>query len=100
MLHYFGEEFDDVNGDGADMDDNTRNPKKKHEAKEDVVKLIEVVKNTNQKYKSKELVNTLIGKENALLKSHKTDGQPFFGCGKKEDKYWMALIRQALVAGY
>ena len=39
LLHYFGEEFDEVNGEGADMDDNTRNPKKKHEAKEDVVML-------------------------------------------------------------
>jgi ATP-dependent DNA helicase RecQ len=28
ILHYFGEEFDEINGDGADMDDNMRNPKK------------------------------------------------------------------------
>jgi hypothetical protein len=27
--HYFGEEFDSENGDGADMDDNVRNPKLK-----------------------------------------------------------------------
>jgi len=101
LLHYFGEEFDEVNGLGADMDDNTRNPKNKHEAKEDLKKLLEVVQKTYQKYKAKELVNTLIGKVNALLKSHKTDNQSFFGCGKNHtDKYWMALIRQALVAGY
>ncbi|PCH51044.1 MAG: ATP-dependent DNA helicase RecQ [Flavobacteriaceae bacterium] len=101
LLHYFGEEFDVVTGLGADMDDNMRNPKKKHEAKLFLKKLLEVVQKTNQKYKAKELINTLIGKINALLKSHKTDDQPFFGCGKeKTDKYWMALIRQALVAGY
>ncbi|WP_456460930.1 DNA helicase RecQ [Lutibacter sp.] len=101
LLHYFGEEFDEVNGLGANMDDNVVNPKKKHEAKEDLKMLLEVVKKTNQKYKAKELVNTLIGKINALLKSHKTDNQPFFGCGKnRTDKYWMALIRQALVAGF
>jgi ATP-dependent DNA helicase RecQ len=29
LLHYFGEEFDDVTGEGADMDDNVRNPKLK-----------------------------------------------------------------------
>ena len=47
------------------------------------------------------MVNTLTGKINAQLKSHKTDEQPFFGCGKEHDgKYWMALIRQALVARY
>jgi ATP-dependent DNA helicase RecQ len=98
LLHYFGEEFDAITGDGADMDDNSRNPKKKHEAKEDVVKLLSVVQKTLQKYKSKEVVNTLIGKENALLTSHKTHLQPFFGIGKdKSAAYWMALIRQVLV---
>jgi ATP-dependent DNA helicase RecQ len=101
LLHYFGEEFDDVNGDGADMDDNSRNPKKKNEAKADVVKLLSVVKNTLQQYKSKEVVNTIIGKENALLTSHRTHLQPFFGIGKdKTAPYWMALLRQVLVVNF
>jgi ATP-dependent DNA helicase RecQ len=101
LLHYFGEEFDEKNGEGADMDDNSRNPKKKHEAKEDVVKLLSVVKNTLQQYKSKEIVNTIIGKENALLTSHKTHLQPHFGIGKdKSALYWMALIRQILVVNF
>ena len=101
LLHYFGEEFDDVHGDGADMDDNSRNPKKKNEAKEDVVKLLSVVKNTLQQYKSKEVVNTIIGKENALLTSHRTHLQPFFGIGKdKKAPYWMALLRQVLVVNF
>ena len=101
LLHYFGEEFDAINGDGADMDDNSRNPKKKHEAKENVVVLLKVIKDTLQKYKSKEVVNTIIGKENALLTSHKTHLQPFFGIGKdRSASYWMALIRQVLVVNY
>jgi ATP-dependent DNA helicase RecQ len=33
LLHYFGEEFDSETGEGADMDDNVRNPKIKVEAK-------------------------------------------------------------------
>ena len=98
LLYYFGEEFDAENGAGANMDDNSRNPKKKHEAKKDVVCLLKVIKNTLQKYKSKEIVNTIVGKENALLTSHKTHLQPFFGSGKeKSPLYWMALIRQVLV---
>ncbi|MDH7446913.1 RecQ family ATP-dependent DNA helicase [Aquimarina sp. 2201CG14-23] len=101
ILHYFGEEFDDVNGDGADMDDNVRNPKKKHEAQDEVQLLLKVVNRTGEIYKSKDLVNTLIGKSNALIISHKTHEQPFFGTGKsRDDKYWMALIRQVLVSGY
>ena len=98
LLHYFGEEFDEINGKGAAMDDNTRNPKKKKEAKEDVVKLLSVIKKTNEMYKAKNIVNTLVGKENALLNSHKTNEQPFFGIGKEQsDHYWTALIRQVLV---
>ncbi len=99
LLHYFGEEFSEVNGEGADMDDNVRNPKKRTEAKDEVEILLEVVKNTKEEYRSKEIINTLIGKENALLISHKTNKQSFFGIGKsKDDKYWMALIRQVFVA--
>ena len=98
LLHYFGEDFDIETGNGADMDDNSRNPKKKHEAKNDVTKLLKVIKDTLQKYKAKEIVNTMIGKENALLTSHKTHLQTFFGIGKeKSSLYWMALIRQILV---
>ena len=101
LLHYFGEEFDDKIGLGADMDDNMRNPKQKHEAKNEVKLLLEVVRNTNQQYKSKNIVNTLIGNANAMLKSHKIDQKPCFGKGiSKPPLYWMALIRQVLVAGY
>jgi len=101
ILHYFGEEFDDVNGLGAELDDNTKNPKKKHEAQDQVIKLLSVVRDTKEKYKSKDIVSTIIGRENAMLNSHRTPRQPFFGIGKdKEDVYWMALIRQVLVAGY
>ncbi len=100
MLHYFGEEFDEVNGEGADMDDNTRNPKEKVEAKEDVLKLLKVVKGTSEKFKSKEIVNALRGKVNAIISSHKTNEKEFFGIGSDKDKgHWMALIRQVLVAG-
>jgi len=98
LLHYFGEDFDEINGEGADMDDNTRNPKTKVEAKDNVKKLLEVVRDTNQEYKSKEIINVLVGKSNALLKSRKIEDKPFFGCGNdKSPSYWMALIRQVLV---
>tara|TARA_B100001765_G_C19502664_1_gene340421 strand:- start:548 stop:2623 length:2076 start_codon:yes stop_codon:yes gene_type:complete len=100
ILHYFGEDFDTETGDGGDMDDNVRNPKKQHEAQEEVELLLKVVKKTNAIYKAKEVVNTLIGKSNALIKSHKTDEIELFGKGKARDtNYWMALLRQVLVAG-
>ncbi len=101
ILHYFGEEFDNETGEGGDMDDNMRFPKKKHEAKEAVVRLLTVIDNTNQQYKSKEVVNVMVGNVNALIKSHRTDDQDFFGIGSdKTPEYWMALLRQVLVARF
>ena len=100
ILHYFGEEFDEVNGEGAGMDDNARNPKPKEEAMEGVVKLLSTVRDTNEKFKAKEIVKILVGKTNAMISSHKTDEKIFFGIGADQDRaYWMALIRQVLVAG-
>ena len=100
LLHYFGEEFDSETGHGADMDDNVRNPKSKVEAQDQVVKVLEVVRDTKELYKSKEVIYTLIGRVNAMIKAYKTDTQPFFSSGASfEERYWMALIRQALVEG-
>ncbi|WP_353103950.1 RecQ family ATP-dependent DNA helicase [Myroides odoratus] len=101
LLHYFGEEFDEVHGDGADMDDNVRNPKKKSEAKDELQNVLKIISETKQVYKTKEIVFVLLGKLNALLKVNKTDTQAFFGSGKNQDeRFWLALIRQANVAGY
>src|SRR5699024_10224787 len=84
-----------------DMDDNMRFPKEKIEAKDEVLKLLNVIKETNELYKAQEIVNVLVGRSNALIKSHKTDTLPVFGSGKDQDSsYWMALLRQVLVAGY
>ena len=100
LLHYFGEEFDDVEGEGADMDDNSRNPKSKVEAQDQVILLLKTIKQTKQVYKSKEIVFTLLGKINAVIKSYKTDAAAIFGKGKDhDDRYWMALMRQIMVAG-
>lgn len=101
ILHYFGEEFDNETGEGGMMDDNMRYPKKQHEAQDQAHKMMKTIAQTNEQYRSKEIVNVLIGKANALIKSHRTDQLPFFGSGSdKEASYWMALLRQLLVAGY
>lgn len=101
LLHYFGEYFDEKNGEGCNMDDNVRNPKNKIEAGTEVKTLLEIIRDTKQIYKSKEIVYTLVGRVSAMLKTYKTDIQPFFGIGKdKDEKFWMALIRQVMVEGY
>ena len=101
ILHYFGEEFDSENGEGADMDDNMRYPKTKSEAGKELKILIQIILDTKEKYKSKEIVKTLTGVKNALIISHRTHEKYFFGVGKDIDaKFWMALLRQAIIGGY
>ena len=101
ILHYFGEEFDTETGEGGDMDDNVRYPKSKKEASDDVVLLLRAVKETGQLFKSKEIVNTLTGKINVLIKSNKADILNIFGEGKdKQANYWTALLRQVIIAGF
>ena len=101
ILHYFGEAFDNATCEGGDMDDNMRFPKKQFEVKEELVLLLNAVKETKEKYKAKEIIKTLLGTDNAIIKSHKTNTLAVFGSGTHKDKnFWMALIRQALVAGY
>ncbi len=100
ILHYFGEDFDNATGDGGDMDDNVRFPKTKIEAKDDVTILLTTIVATGGIYKPKDVVQTLIGQTNALIKSHKTDQQEVFGKGKAKSKdFWMALLRQVIVDG-
>ena len=101
ILHYFGEAFDNKTGDGGDMDDNMRHPKKQVEAQNELEILLQTVRETKEKFKAKELVKTLLGESNALISSHKINELSIFGSGKQHDNfYWMALIRQSLVTGF
>ena len=87
LLHYFGEEFDETNGAGANMDDNMRNPKKMIEAKEDALTTLDIVKKTSQKLKLNDIVNVLVGKETSVTKSYNLQNEDFFGIGKDKEDY-------------
>jgi len=101
ILHYFGEEYDPELNDLEKMDDNVRFPKSKVEAKEELMMLLEAITMTREQFKSKEIVKTLVGQQNAIINSHHTAQLPIFGKGKNQkEAFWMALIRQANLAGY
>ncbi len=101
ILHYFGEAFDTEKGDPNKMDDNRRYPKTKVEAKEELQLLLQTLVQTREQFKAKEVVKTLVGQQNAIINSHNTAQLPIYGQGKhKNEAYWMALIRQANVAGF
>ena len=63
--------------------------------------MLNTIEITREQFKAKEIVKTLVGQQNASINSHHTAQLPIFGQGKyKNEAYWMALIRQANVAGY
>lgn len=100
LLHYFGEEFDEIKGEGAANDDNSQHPRKRFEAKEDVKLLLDLVVSSQQRFKSQALTNILLGKMTNMLRPYKVDQLPQFMQGADQDeKHWQSVIRQAVVQG-
>lgn len=98
LLHYFGEEFDEVNGEGANMDDNMRNPKKMIEVSKELKMFLEVIDKTNQKLKLKDLVKLFVGKNTVITKSYSLETEDFFGLGKEySESFWRSIGRQSIV---
>jgi ATP-dependent DNA helicase RecQ len=101
LLHYFGEEFDDINGPGASMCDNSQNPKEKIKGKQYVKLALDCVKSVNGKHKVKYFANILVGNNNAEIKTYKGNESPFFNSGAEEDEhFWHAVFRQIVVLGF
>lgn len=101
ILYYFGETFDPVTGEGAKMCDNASNPPKLKDATKDLKKVLELIDTTKEKFKSKDLISAIVGKENAVTKSYKLEQSSFFGFGKDEkDNYWKTILRQATVQNF
>ncbi|HEX8517512.1 MAG TPA: DNA helicase RecQ [Bacteroidia bacterium] len=100
LLHYFGEEYDESGCGG--MCDNCRNPKQKFEGMDDIALAIEAVLDVKEKFKTKDVINVLLGNVTSVTKSYKHNELECFGKGAEDDKsekYWNAVIRQALVSG-
>lgn len=101
LLYYFGEKFDPINGAGAKMCDNSVNPPVLKDASKDLTKILSLVNDLGQKFRAKDLVAVIAGKENAVTKSYKLENNTHFGSGKdKEDNYWKSIIRQAVVQDF
>ena len=99
LLHYFGEEYDDSQC--VNMCDNCRFPRKKYDAKEDLLMALQVVEESNEKFKSPQVANVLIGNMTAILKTHNAASMDNWSKGKeKKDKHWSYVIRQAIVQDY
>lgn len=101
LLNYFGEEWDEVNGEGAMMDDNQVNPKEEVEFIDNMKVLFQVIQRVKERFKAKHIVNILVGNNTSEISTYRHNNLDIFGIGKETDaKLWMAAIRQAIVQGY
>ena len=97
LLHYFGEDYHVENCHSCD---NCLHPKKQFDGKDAVKLVLETVLEAKELFKPNHIINILIGKNTASLKSYKHEHLKVFGMGcDHSDKHWNAVIRQCLILG-
>ena len=98
LLNYFGESFDELNGEGCKMDDNSVNPKEKIEVKDQAIIIINEILNNKESKKIKELTKVIskIGYKFPLI-DHKQKNE---NNNRFELIFWKSLIRNLMVNGF
>ena len=97
LLHYFGEEFAEEN---CGCCDNCLHPKPRFEGMEPMKLMLQVLQSIGDKFKADYLINMLVGRNNALIKSYNHHKSEWFGVGSdRNDRFWGAVVRQALILG-
>ncbi|MBR2216806.1 MAG: DNA helicase RecQ [Alistipes sp.] len=97
LLHYFGEDYTEDNCGNCD---NCRDPKPKIDARAALKMALEALRDIGDKFKADYLVNVLVGKTTALIKSYGHNKSKWFGAGADHDaRFWGAVLRQALILG-
>jgi len=97
LLHYFGEEYE---ADNCGNCDNCIHPKKRVEARDELVATLETILALKEKFKSDYVIDVMTGKESNAVKSYGHDEIECFGCVSDRDpRFLKALIRQATIAG-
>jgi ATP-dependent DNA helicase RecQ len=100
LLHYFGEEWDPIHGEGAGMDDNSRFPKEQFDGAEHVQMILECILEFKELHKSAFICKVIAGIKNSEVTTYKGHLSKFFAKGKDQDeKFWNAIVRQMYVRG-
>ena len=98
LLNYFGESFDELNGEGCKMDDNSVNPKEKIEVKDQAVIIINEILNNKESKKIKELTKVI--SKNGYKFPLIDDKQKNENNNRFELIFWKSLIRNLMVNGF
>jgi ATP-dependent DNA helicase RecQ len=100
LLHYFGEEWDPVHGEGNGMDDNSRNPKESIEGMNYVSSLLGCIDSFNELHKSAFICKVVCGIKTSEITTYKGHTSKYFAIGKDDgEKFWNAILRQMFVRG-
>ncbi len=101
LLHYFGEPFQEERCNS--MCDNCRHPKEKFNAQDDLEMALDAIIESKEKHKAKDVVNILVANLTSTAKSYKHNQLEAWGKGlddNKDEKFWNAIVRQAIVNGF
>ena len=95
LLNYFGEDYDH---DNCGSCDNCLYPKKQFDGKEDILLVLDLISSMKEQFKAEHIANILAGVSNSIIKSYNHHHHELFGVGSSKGvRYWMAVIRQALI---
>ncbi|QXV67685.1 DNA helicase RecQ [Mucilaginibacter sp. 21P] len=99
LLHYFGENFNEAGCNN--MCDNCCAPKTHFDGEEHLHCVLSLIKATGEKFDDAHIINILMGKDDAQVKSYEHDKLQAFGCGKERgENLWNSLLRQALLNNF
>ncbi len=97
LMSYFGEEYTQENCGACD---NCKHPKEKIEAKDSVVKALQVIKALDERFATEYVVKIITGYLTPQIKMFRHEGLPQFGLGKDQpEHFWNSLVRQMLLEG-
>jgi ATP-dependent DNA helicase RecQ len=95
LLNYFGEVYEEENCGSCD---NCLNPREKFEGKEYICLLLETILAVKQIFKTKHVINVIMGKTTGTIKSCKHNQLEAFGKGAENDeKFWNNIVRQSII---
>ncbi len=96
LLHYFGEDYGD---EGCNkMCDNCRHPKEQIAVKEEMQNAIKAIKERDENYGIKAMVEFITGQETQEMHDFKHDQMATYGIGKeKEENFWFSVYRHAML---
>ncbi len=98
LLHYFGERYDVEN---CGCCDNCLHPKKRVEVSEYLANAIETILAVGERFRPEYVVNVLIGRRTDEVRSYLHHELEVFGCCRDvSERLLMAVLRQAVIAGY